>query len=369
MISGLSIAGFRCFEQFTLSGLGRVNLLLGKNNCGKTALLEAVQIVASAGTEYRSLWSSLFRRGETFPVDREGEADEEFEAGHLFTGHEPDLGSEFAIEATSDKGPLRVRCTLASVESAPRSLFDERQVPGTMGLGWPLAMRVETSASNEPTVLPLTSRGGLTWDVIRRVPPASAPENVSRTTFISTESLSAGQAQMYWNEVALNPEEHLVLEALRLLEPRIERIGNVGLPRRFRYSPAMRGGMALKMVGSDRRIPMGSMGDGMWRILAMALSLVRSRDGILLVDEIDTGLHHTVMADVWRMVIQTCRNLNVQVFATTHSNDCVRSLAGVCPCAPRGDVSVQRIELGRPTAVAFTEAQLEIAAKHDIEIR
>ena len=71
-----------------------------------------------------------------------------------------------------------------------------------------------------------------------------------------------------------------------------------GLP----YSPPTRGGFFVRLKGNEKRIPIGSFGDGIWRMLALSTALVKAKDSLLLVDEIDTGLHHTVMGDMWKLI-------------------------------------------------------------------
>ena len=115
-------------------------------------------------------------------------------------------------------------------------------------------------------------------------------------------------------------------------------------------------------------VPIGSMGDGMWRILGLALSIARASGGVLLVDEIDTGLHYSVMEDVWRMVSERASALAVQVFATTHSRDCYESLAAVAK-SDVGDVTIQRIEKSRGEAVRFSKSAIVAAAERNIEVR
>ena len=117
--------------------------------------------------------------------------------------------------------------------------------------------------------------------------------------------------------------------------------------------------------------PIGRLGDGAWRMLAMAIAITQCRGGVLLVDEIDTGLHHTVMADMWRLIFSAAKELDVQVFATTHSHDCVYSLASICSvdADTSTGITIQRIEVGRRKAVPFTEPEIKIAAERQIEIR
>ena len=74
------------------------------------------------------------------------------------------------------------------------------------------------------------------------------------------------------------------------------------------------GGVVLKLHGVPYRVPIGSAGDGMWRMLGLALALSNAKGGVLLVDEIDTGLHYSVMENMWRMISERAVVLDVQVF-------------------------------------------------------
>jgi AAA domain, putative AbiEii toxin, Type IV TA system len=92
-----------------------------------------------------------------------------------------------------------------------------------------------------------------------------------------------------WNDISLTESEQRVLSALRFIDPDIERIAPVVMPSYF-YGYVSRGGFKVKLKRTAFPIPIGSLGDGIWRMLAMAIALIRARGGILLIDEIDTGL-------------------------------------------------------------------------------
>jgi len=157
----------------------------------------------------------------------------------------------------------------------------------------------------------------------------------------------------------------LVVDALRIIEPRLERIAFLGDDRRYMQS------ILLKLSDSEQRLPIGSAGDGLKRLLALALHLIPAQGGCLLVDEIDTGLHYSVMADMWRLVIETAGRLDVQVFATTHSLDCVLALAWVREKLSVGpsDVALHRIEKGLERTIAYTPDEIVTAARHNLELR
>ena len=89
---------------------------------------------------------------------------------------------------------------------------------------------------------------------------------------------------------------------------------------------------------------------------------------MLLVDEIDTGLHYTVLTKMWQLVYETAKRLDVQVFATTHSRDCYEALGEVTEPGRR-DLSLQRIERGATEAVTYREGVLRKAAENGIEVR
>jgi hypothetical protein len=113
------------------------------------------------------------------------------------------------------------------------------------------------------------------------------------------------------------------------------------------------------------------MGDGMRRLLALSISLIHTNKGYLLIDEIDTGLHYSIMAKMWELVVRTAKDSNIQVFATTHSADCVRGLGVLCKTFPelRAVVSAQKIVSDLEQSVTLTGSEVVNALEHEIEIR
>ena len=77
------------------------------------------------------------------------------------------------------------------------------------------------------------------------------------------------------------------------------------------------------------------------------------------------------MLDMWTIICQVAKKLNVQVFATTHNSDCWKSLAAVANSEKslENGITIQRIEKGKPTSVIFDEEEMMIAAERDIEVR
>ena len=109
----------------------------------------------------------------------------------------------------------------------------------------------------------------------------------------------------------------------------------------------------------------------MRRLLALSLSLVGAAEGFLLIDEIDTGLHWSVMKEVWKLVAEAAVQSSIQVFATTHSLDCIMGLASLLRDRPdlAEAVSVQKIERELDHSVSFDAEATVTADDLSIELR
>ena len=129
--------------------------------------------------------------------------------------------------------------------------------------------------------------------------------------------------------------------------------------------------MVAKLQDHAYPVPLQSFGDGAVRLFGLALVLVNSRDGFLLIDEAENGIHHSVQPDLWRMVLKTAEENNVQVLATTHSYDCVRGFAeAMTECDGIGGALVRlEREEGRLRAVEYSERNLKAVAKQPAPCR
>ena len=118
-------------------------------------------------------------------------------------------------------------------------------------------------------------------------------------------------------------------------------------------------------------MPIGSYGDGLRRLLALRLALQGANHGYLLIDEIDYGLHWTVMEEVWRLLVEVAKEADVQVFATTHSHDCIRGLGLMVTSRPdlAEHVSIQKVHMSLNHAVCFDGEQIAIAVEQETELR
>ena len=158
---------------------------------------------------------------------------------------------------------------------------------------------------------------------------------------------------------ALNTAANLPRERVALVESGIQNGPRAG--RR----------VLAKVKGRDNRLPLRSLGDGAVRAFATALALANSKDGFLLIDEAENGIHHSIQSKFWRMVLQTAERNNVQVIATTHSRDCVVGFAEAANELEDAEGLLVRIE--RPPiglrAITYDESRLATVSRSNIEVR
>ena len=167
-----------------------------------------------------------------------------------------------------------------------------------------------------------------------------------------------------WDDINLTDDEKDVIEALRIIDPRISAVAMVG-----GEGPSQRRAI-VRADHIGRPVPLRSFGDGLNRLFAIILSLVNVRDGVLLIDEIETGLHYTVQLDIWRVIFRLAKSLDVQVFATTHSKDAVEAFQQAAAETPEWGTLVRLADKGGsiiPTVAP--EDELAIATRYNIEVR
>lgn len=158
MLRSLRIENFRCFQKFEIQTLGKLNLLVGTNNSGKTSILEAVQLLNSQ-SNLESLQEVMLGRGEYILNDERG-GGRELDVRHLFYGHEIHEGSKFSIFGNNHNDGEGITVSVEQ-QSGRLSLFEDLQ-EFVLAIEW-------VGQENERIILPLSSKYGLSLDYVRRV--------------------------------------------------------------------------------------------------------------------------------------------------------------------------------------------------------
>lgn len=376
MIQNLTLSNYRGFQNYRLPDLARVNLLVGRNNCGKTSVLQAVALLADRGHPFmiqriardRGEYAARAATGDSLGAGRL------LTIRHFFHGHDVDPIGRFEIGDGENKTLSVETLDSASIEVIAKSQVrlwpDEHIIPGRPAVwSWYSGADPGEELSSlmplyENSMIP--AEGRITW---KRGANAERSSDTQAAAFIPTDSLPRAAIDDFWERVVLQGLEDRVVATLQLLAPEIESVAF--LPGDREHASHSTEGILLGLAGSKARVPLGTFGEGVRRLFALALPFAVQQGGVILIDEIDTGLHYTMLEDLWKFVVEAARLNNVQVFATTHSLDCIRGLADLSENKPEfaSEVSVQKIEPKIATSVAIGGDKLYLAADQTIEVR
>ncbi len=314
VLESLTIENFRGFEKLELTGLRRVNLIVGKNNTGKTTLLEALHAVGDPA----SVLSSPFRQGGA--------------------------NSDYRPWVARD-GQALARITAKDSLAGVRSVqFGKRE-----------------SAEMQPH-----DDWGLnasdSWAVLSR-PPNEPLKMLLETVF---QRSPAGIVAAVADVIREPNDERRFVEVLKAVDARVIDV---------RIDLDNSGPFVALHVGLERRIPIWHLGQGVFRLAGLFGLLFSQKPSLCFIDEIENGLHYSAHASVWKGLAEVAAQLDIQVFATTHSRECLQAAhevfeerAALGEAYELGVIQLYRTDAG-VTGRVLQEKHLDAAVTSDIELR
>lgn len=322
-INNLRIKHFKCFDSFELKDIQRINLIGGKNNVGKTSLLEAIELFAASVSIRELIYQvskMLYRR--QVGRDRGNVIEIDFLHG---------VGKPAEFIANSKK------CKISLLEKGSKykqkSLFDEgsRNFLKDIDNEEISISDLSFSVDEEEETIPANY-------FLRRRPPSYSmslkndsnqyqPINFIEATKLDDNDL----AILYGSLIDLNREE-FINDSLTIFDENILSIKQRATPR----------GVVLKLQLKNKTSPvlLSSLGEGVNRYIAILCAIWASKDGILLIDEIENGIHYSNYKKLWQLIYKASTEANCQLFITSHSKECVEafndSLIDVSESYPNG---------------------------------
>ena len=347
MLTSLKIQNFRAFRFLEMNDLGAVNLIVGKNNSGKTSLLEAVYLISRGGSASAAFNLQTLR----FPTANLAEhAAQAFETyiKHLF--HQQKIDAPIQIEAAfSDCEVLRLTLALASKPDI--------SIPLSADYVQNLAVKAKLRRVNAE--IKSESRAWIEGAKILMDPPG-ADEPLFHALFHRNRGGGAesSYAQMM-GELRRRKKEGAVLSSLKIIEPDLKEIADISFA-----------GSSLLFcdIGLPEMVPLSLLGDGVSGTLRLILKLAAAQGGAALIDEIENGLHYSVQSDVWAAIDEAARQSDTQIFAATHSLECVK--------AAHKSIGADRLRLhrlqkkgGEIRCVTYSQDAINGALKFNLEVR
>lgn len=346
MIESLKIKNFKNLDGLEIPHLSQINLISGQNNVGKSTLLEAIAIYTNP-----SQIIEILRERDEFPLYKEENETERINQNtnafsSLFTNRKDEVSENNIIEISDKENTLSIQFSYYSpktdIEYIKKVITITRQ-----------NKTVSILHLNSP-IDSLNQRLGI--------------DNDSNIIIkLNTEPISTEYIANFFDNIALTEKEDNVIGALQIIEPNLNKLAFIA-ESQYRFRRPI-----VTLKGSNRRFPLKSMGDGINHILSIILALVNCENGCLLIDEIDNGLHYSVQENLWRVIFDLAKKLNIQVFATTHSNDCINSFTEVVKeennASIGGFYRMQKRKSGKIELVEYNAKELNSVSEHNIEIR
>lgn len=343
VLDSLEIQGFRLFKHLTISELGQINLIVGKNNVGKTCLLEALRLYLSQGNP-NLIWELLQTRNEFHHdfLQLSENSSPTLAIKHLFNGRQISKSSLIEI------GPC---------ESSFKSLLISLTNFENLGIKTKedIHIRMGTSTVSKYSLFEDFAKGNR-W---------KRPEPLFSHLFISSIGLDNKKVEQLWeNIVHMGTEDNLV-KALQILLPQAKSLNMVTHPHSRLRVPIVK----LENMGTP--IVLQSFGEGVHRLFGLILALVNVKNGVLLIDEIENGLHYSILSEVWLTIFKIAKSLNVQIFATTHNWDCIQGFQEATAANPDENASLIRLrnQKGNIVADLFDRNDLETVTRNQVEVR
>ncbi len=348
ILQSIEIENFRCFRHSRFENFGQVNLIGGKNNAGKTALLEALLLVNEPtwesvaflqqmrgensrvfGEHPELAWGNLFQKQDkSAAIKLQGEYSEKVPNTVTITCKEKPKSAKNGIGPVSNNGDL-----VKVIDSATMSeVGDSRLIIESLESNRAVGIYYEWESEPGRYFGPRIASNG--------DPNLSPSTFLFPASFKKTMDTLAGEFDKAKLREFDKPEFHddtaSILEAFRLVDDTIEKIDsiNVGEPRIYIFRKG------------EKPQSLNFFGDALNKVASLMLQVVNSPNCTLLIDEIENGIHHDSQEKFWKLLIKLAVKKNVQIFATSHSAEMIEAFQAAA-VADKQEDKVRYIEMFR----------------------
>lgn len=313
MVNAIRFKNYRNFADFHMTELQRVNLIVGDSNVGKTGLLEGLVVLWGTEKQYQAL-PNTFRMS---------------------------CGGSEALQ-----------------ENYWKWLFPEKHFSEPASFS--------SQSDNEALNILLMPR-----DFSRKKAPLKAFANnalISGDNILSILPVGMGDYQNQinqFNELAQkNKGKEQLIEALQIIEPRLQGMEYLKLPSSDQA-------MIYADIGLDYKIPTTQFGHGFTRSMEVLSHLILSGSEIMIADEIENGIHYSALESVWAAMIHYAVKSDTQIFATTHSRECIAAAHQAMLQQDKYELNVVRLqnEEGQVFAINHQQDDIETALDLGLALR
>ncbi len=313
-IKSIEITHFRGFPSLKLDNFGNVNLLLGNNNCGKTTVLEALFLMLGISNPQLPLNINSFR-----DLPFADEEDFRYIFHNLDYNNSPEIKAVFSEK--EHKRKLKIKPLYKETISASNDLkkVKHEDINSTTLNSTESFVRV-SGLINEFTIKEhhnyvknykssvFLQAGGLMIEQ-----PTNYKEKINGVFLRSGINESYSIARL--EKIIKSKQQRKIINILNKIDTRIKDVTVFSNGRIF-----------FDLDEINYLVPSNIMGDGIRRLLSLITTISETSGGIVLIDEIENGLHYSAHKKLWQSIIVACQEFNVQLFVTTHNIETLKYL-------------------------------------------
>lgn len=357
MISKFTVSGFKGFEQFELPRLKRVTILGGRNNVGKTSVLEAMFMFFDR-LNPQMIFKSFAWRGVNI-VSMEPDS----MWAPVFNNYDLDKAICISVFKNTKKEKMTIKFnpnyisaeipadTIKSDAKGPQIQTNKKPMPS-----YALDITYDNDDIKNQTSHILVGVGGVGMQIDQQM-MGWYPVVV----FIGSRlAANPSEDAERFGKLDIMGKQDKILGFLRLIEPKLKGLSTITV-----------GGISLIHgdVGLARKIPVSYMGDGVSRLLTIILAIATSK--VVLIDECENGIHYSAMPKIWEGIARAAREFDCQVICTTHSDECLRSAFQGFSGVLESDLSYVRLDRldNKTVAKTFDYEMLKVAIETNMEVR
>jgi AAA domain/AAA domain, putative AbiEii toxin, Type IV TA system len=304
MVDSITIRNFRSFNDVTIDGCRRINIIVGDNGSGKTSLLEALFLVAGVSPElavrtrfwrgsaggqvtgsqediYLALWGDLFHKFHTNKL------------GLISLKGTGDQNRSVTIQLNR-RGAIQVLAASRDRPGAPPKVVPELS---------PMEFRWKIQSAMPVVVKPMIRDGKIEF-------PPAPDTHIKATFFAANQTPSGAEMAAQFSQLSRSFEERKFIEKFQSLYPAVLDISielDAGSPVLF-----------AKVASLPQKIPLGVASGGMNKLAAILLAIPIQSGGVVLIDEIENGFYYDRMQMIWEALLDFVNEFKCQIFASTH---------------------------------------------------
>ena len=358
LLSNLEIENFRGIQKLSIKDMRRLVLLSGKNNVGKSSVLEAIFLMMD------HLSPESFNRMNSFrglSIQTNGVGLWE----PLFYQQNPD--NAIKIKAARGQETLTLIYNKddsfipAQNANLPKNVAGSFQTSAKRNYTLRFEFKAEGSFDYTELGHFTTSEDGILREIADDNNGEKQLMQLTYTSFINNNFVRTDRTILdRMGKAEINGEKGKLVEFLQRIDPTIKDIVTL----------SVYGSPQLYINTNGKLLPVQFSGDGINKLLSIVLAIMDARDGLLLIDEIDTGFHYSMYEDLWRIVADVSRDYNCQVIATTHSYENIKGAIEGVKDYPE-DFTYYRLGNAKEElkAYRFSYDLLKSALRSDMEVR